>query len=284
MRAQAVAGMSSVSPRGRSLASPAAAAAAAAPPMSPVQGGAVLTDRHAWVDPIERSQAAVQRAQAVAARHRTQAAAMAAVAAKQAQAAERTRSLQEIGEAKVAAAQRDLAASQAALKHTSAALDAAQAVLADRNAKLNEARGKLATLMSMTRDLLRLVKPVAQMRQAARRAAESAERRLTALSDSASPASAAVEGRSGPRRRLVLSPEEPGPSPPRTAEPPARRQGQPMPPAAGAAGRSHAPAGLLTTATAAADVAPTPEFESPTQGAISEVEARLAALAAKLDL
>ena len=51
-----------------------------------------------------------------------------------------------------------------------------------------------------------------------------------------------------------------------------------------AAGRSHAPAGLLTTATAAADVAPTPEFESPTQGAISEVEARLAALAAKLDL
>ena len=224
----------------------------------------------------------MQRAQAVAAHHRTQTAALAAVAAKQAQAAERTRSLQEIGEAKVAAAQRDLAASQTALKHTSAALDSAQAVLADRNAKLNEARGKLATLMSMTRDLLRLVKPVAEMRKAARRAAESAELRLTALSDSASPTSAIMEGAWGPYHHTDALSEELERTPPRTARSAERRTPEPVATRPGAAGRSHAPSGLLTTT--AVGVSPAPDFESPTQGAISEVEARLAALAAKLDL
>lgn len=277
----AAVGGSSISPSGHSYASPAAAAAARAPPVSPVQGGAALGGRQAWVDPIERSHAAVQRAQAVAALHRTQTAAMAAVAAKQAQAAERTRTLQEIGEAKVAAAQRDLEASQSALKRTSAALDSAQAVLADRNAKLNEARGKLATLMSMTRDLLRLVKPVAEMREAAKRAARSAEQRLTALSDSAAPASAIMGGASEPLPHVRSLPDSPGRSPPRAAGSAELHTPDPVSPPAGAAGRSHAPSGLDT---AAADVALTLGFESPTQGAISEVEARLAALAARLDL
>jgi len=114
----------------------------------------------------------VELAQAVTAQRRNQLAASAAVTATHRASADRYREAQDAGEARVAVAHRDLELAQAELRQTTEALDNAQTVLAERSARLNEARGKLATLMSMTRDLLRLVKPVTDLRATVKRAGE----------------------------------------------------------------------------------------------------------------
>lgn len=136
------------------------------------------------VDPLERSAAAVEKAQAVAAQTLSQAAARAALQAKQQETLRRYEQLRAAGEARTTAAQQELLAAQDELRQTTAALDSAQAMLSDRTTKLNEARGKLATLMSMTRDLLRLVRPVAEMRDSAHAAAEAARGQLAHLTSS----------------------------------------------------------------------------------------------------
>lgn len=197
--AVAAAAAPAVSSFGHSYATPYAAAAASTPvaipgPASPARPS---------VDPLERSHAAVELAQAVTAQRRTQLAALAAVDAKQRQTMERYREIKEAGEARVAVAQRDLEKAQTELRQTTMALDNAQTVLAERSTRLNEARGKLATLMSMTRDLLRLVKPVTDMRAAARSAAEQASLRLSSLG--AAPGPSATPAGSSPAPRVFFT-------------------------------------------------------------------------------
>lgn len=151
-------------------------------------------------DPIERAHAMLERAQAVAAQRQTQLAARAAIEARHAQALARYQALKEAGEQRVQAAQRELESVQSDLHRTAEALENAQAVLEERGTKLHDAREKLSTLMSMTRELLRLVKPVTDMRSAAKIAASRADSELAALKDSALAASPTSTA-----RRLLLS-------------------------------------------------------------------------------
>jgi len=68
---------------------------------------------------------------------------------------------------------------QGELRRTASALAEAQKVLTSRSTRLNDARSKLSTLMSTTRDLLRLVRPVGEMQSASAGAEEQATRELS---------------------------------------------------------------------------------------------------------
>jgi hypothetical protein len=241
----------------------------------------------------------VERAQAISAQRRTQMAAKAAIEAKQAETLERYRQIKEAGEQRVAVAQKDLDKAQTELRQTTQALSNAQSVLADRSARLNEARSKLATLMSMTRDLLRLVKPVTEMRASARKAAEAAEARLAAASSPR--AERAMPGSAKSPKRDSSAQFSPPPAPSSGPSKPLKRDLLASP-SSGAGGyaqahvvRSGTPtaaAAAVTTPTAAlreppaSDISSVPEEDdqSPAQEQVDSLQARLNAFASKYHL
>lgn len=262
----------------------------------------------------------MELAQAVTAQRRTQLAARAAVDAKQRQTMERYREIKEAGEARVAVAQRDLDKAQTELRQTTAALDNAQTVLAERSTRLNEARGKLATLMSMTRDLLRLVKPVTDMRAAARNAAEQASLRLSSLdaAPAPTPAVSSAAAATPSSHRYTAATQSAGASATPAASPQARftpsgggyaathalrveeRTGVPLRPditapsplAAAMQARAEAERTSHSTPRNAA-VGPAPSVRTPagsvgraagSPSSVAEIEARMHALSAKLQL
>ena len=154
------------------------------------------------MDPVERSLATLERAQQVTSQRRTALAAHEALRSRQERTLSRLESVRREGEGKAAAARAELASAQDDLRRTAAALANAQSVLADRSARLNEARSKLATLMAMTRDLLRLVKPVADVRAAAVEAADGARSELESLARGHVPPVSPSLGPASPGTRL----------------------------------------------------------------------------------